>query len=101
VEIRSHLCQQAKKKPKSKGEPESPLRLDVAIFFTLGPAAYLMNGYSLVRDFIIITGGHSTGGYWAGLVISLLALWTPWNTILKVKRSERIRLARSERPTNP
>jgi len=91
--LRAHIYQRAKKKREREGSPRATNRFDTLTLFTLTPAVYLLTVYSFIRDLVMLSLGHFAGGYWAGVFVSLLALWLPWNSLIEAKRAENIRTA--------
>jgi hypothetical protein len=91
--LRAVNYQHAKKKSGRGSSLRTTNRFDTLILFTLTPAVYLMTTYSFTRDLVMLSSGHFAGGYWAGVFVSLLALWLPWNSLIEAKRDPRIRTA--------
>jgi hypothetical protein len=89
--IRAHYYQRYRKRCEEAGITRTFNRLDRLVFQTLVPAVYIMTAYSFVRDMIVLISGNFGGGYWAGLVVSLIALWMPWNEIWMARQFQRFK----------
>jgi hypothetical protein len=94
--LHGYIYQHAKKKRKRDGLPFAMLQLDAWTLLILGPPVYAMTAYSFIRNMVMLFTSHSSGGYWAGMFISVIVLWMPWNEFL-VARS----FAKAEDKSSP